>query len=312
MIPQQKILVGDKTLLSDSIRINVSSISVDTTKQKLYDIKPLIDVKKPSLKKIILKWLLIFITIIVLLSITAYYWKKRKFQTNNIASSVPPYDFAKLALSKLNEENAYKNDKIKIFYSDLSLILRTYLNDKVYDQSLESTTDELLAKLRTLNKSKKIFLKEETIKNIEATLKRADLVKFAKSKPELEIIRMDKKTIENEIERVKEGLPKPTIEEIEQTIEFQLYQQKKKRENKLKRILVGTTLSILILILTSGYFYGFKHVKDTILRNPSMLLLKKDWILSEYGAPGIIIETPTTLIRRTTRKLNNTFLYWVR
>ena len=299
VIPQQKILVGDKTLLSDSIRINVSSISVDTTKQKLYDIKPLIDVKKPSLKKIILKWLLIFITIIVLLSITAYYWKKRKFQTNNIASSVPPYDFAKLALSKLNEENAYKNDKVKIFYSDLSLILRTYLNDKVYDQSLESTTDELLAKLRTLNRSKKVFLKEETIKNIEATLKRADLVKFAKSKPELEIIRMDKKTIENEIERVKEGLPKPTIEEIEQTIEFQLYQQKKKRENKLKRILVGTTLSVLILILTSGYFYGFKHVKDTILRNPSMLLLKKDWILSEYGAPGIIIETPTTLIRKT-------------
>ena len=299
VIPQQKILVGNKTLLSDSIRINISSVSVDTTKQRLYDIKPLIDVKKPSLKKIILKWLLIFSVIIILFSITAYYWKKRKFQTNNTASSVPPYDFAKLALSKLNEENAYKNDKIKIFYSDLSLILRTYLNDKVYDQSLESTTDELLAKLRTLNKSKKISLKENTIKNIEATLKRADLVKFAKSKPELEIIRMDKKTIENEIERVKAGLPEPTPEEIEQTIEFQLSQQKKKRQNQLKRILIGTILSFLILILTSGYFYGFKHVKDTVLRNPSMLLLKKDWVSSEYGAPGIIIETPTSLLRKT-------------
>ena len=34
-IPQQKILFGNKTLLSDSIEINVLSIKVDTTKQKL-------------------------------------------------------------------------------------------------------------------------------------------------------------------------------------------------------------------------------------------------------------------------------------
>ena len=45
-IPQQKILFGNKTLLSDSIEINVLSIKVDTTKQKLYDIKPILQVKK--------------------------------------------------------------------------------------------------------------------------------------------------------------------------------------------------------------------------------------------------------------------------
>ena len=50
IIPQQKILVGNKTLLSDSIKINVSSVKVDTTKQKLYDIKPIFQVKKPSYK----------------------------------------------------------------------------------------------------------------------------------------------------------------------------------------------------------------------------------------------------------------------
>lgn len=50
-IPRQKILVGNKTLLSDSIEINVLSIKVDTTKQKLYDVKPVLQVKKPSLKK---------------------------------------------------------------------------------------------------------------------------------------------------------------------------------------------------------------------------------------------------------------------
>jgi len=43
-IPRQKILVGDKTIFSDSLRIIVQPVAVDTTKQKLYDIKPVIHV----------------------------------------------------------------------------------------------------------------------------------------------------------------------------------------------------------------------------------------------------------------------------
>ena len=172
-IPQQKILFGNKTLLSDSIEINVLSIKVDTTKQKLYDIKPILQVKKPNLKKTILNWLLILIAITAIISIVFYYWRKRELKTKNNSLSLPPYELAKLALSKLNEEKAFENDEVKEFYSDLTLILRKYLNDKVYNHSLESTTDELLLKLNDLNKSNKISLDEESIKNIEATLKRA-------------------------------------------------------------------------------------------------------------------------------------------
>ena len=228
IIPQQKILVGNKTLLSDSIKINVSSVKVDTTKQKLYDIKPIFQVKKPSYKKTILNWLLILIATAAIISVALYYWRKREFRTTDADLSLPPYELAKLALSKLNEEKAFENDEVKKFYSDLTLILRKYLNDKVYDHSLESTTDELLLKLNELNKSNKISLDKESIKNIESTLERADLVKFAKSKPSIEMVRMDKKTIINEIESVKSALPEPTQEEIENTLEYQLALQKKR------------------------------------------------------------------------------------
>ena len=83
IIPQQKILVGNKTLLSDSIKINVSSVKVDTTKQKLYDIKPIFQVKKPSFKKTILNWLLILIATAAIISVALYYWRKRELKTNN-------------------------------------------------------------------------------------------------------------------------------------------------------------------------------------------------------------------------------------
>ena len=297
-IPQQKILFGNKTLLSDSIEINVLSIKVDTTKQKLYDIKPILQVKKPSLKKTIINWLLILIAITAIISIVFYYWRKRELKTKNNNLSLPPYELAKLALSKLNEEKAFENDEVKEFYSDLTLILRKYLNDKVYNHSLESTTDELLLKLNDLNKSNKISLDEESIKNIEATLKRADLVKFAKSKPSIEMVRMDKKAVLNEIESVKSGLPEPTKEEIENTIEYKLDLQKKRKQKRLKQVLFGIIASALIILVSSIFFYGFNNVKDTVLRNPSMLLLKKDWVSSEYGAPGIIIETPVPLSRK--------------
>lgn len=304
-IPQQKILFGNKTLLSDSIEINVLSIKVDTTKQKLYDVKPILQVKKPNLKKTILNWLLILIAITAIISIVFYYWRKRELKTKNNSLSLPPYELAKLALSKLNEEKAFENDEVKEFYSDLTLILRKYLNDKVYNHSLESTTDELLLKLNDLNKSNKISLDEESIKNIEATLKRADLVKFAKSKPSIEMVRMDKKAILNEIESVKSGLPEPTKEEIENTIEYKLALQKKRKQKRLKQVLFGTIASALIMLVSSIFFYGFNNVKDTVLRNPSMLLLKKDWVSSEYGAPGIIIETPVPLSRKNFDSISN-------
>ena len=262
-------------------------------------------VKKPSLKKTILNWLLILIAITAIISIAFYYWRKRELKTKNTSLSLPPYELAKLALSKLNEEKAFENDKIKEFYSDLTLILRKYLNDKVYNHSLESTTDELLFKLNDLNKSNKISLDEESIKNIESTLKRADLVKFAKSKPNIEMVRMDKKAILNEIESVKSGLPEPTKEEIENTIEYKLALQKKRKQKRLKQVLFGTIASALIILASSIFFYGFNNVKNTVLRNPSFMLLKKDWVSSEYGAPGIIIETPMPLSRKNFDSISN-------
>lgn len=45
-IPRQKIIISDKTFLTDSLQVEVNTVVVDTTKQGLYDIKPIIEVKK--------------------------------------------------------------------------------------------------------------------------------------------------------------------------------------------------------------------------------------------------------------------------
>ena len=54
-IPKQKIIIGSKTFFTDSLRVEVSNIEVDTTKQGLYDIKPFIKVEKSNSNR----WLII-------------------------------------------------------------------------------------------------------------------------------------------------------------------------------------------------------------------------------------------------------------
>ena len=51
---------------------------------------------------------------------------------------------------------------------------------------------------------------------------------------------------------------------------------------------------------TTAFFIvlkGFDYVKDNIFGNASKELLEDEWIKSEYGNPGIIIETPKVLKR---------------
>ena len=69
---------------------------------------------------------------------------------------------------------------------------------------------------------------------------------------------MDKKTIINEIESVKSALPEPTQEEIENTLEYQLVLQKKRKQKRLKRVLIGITASILIILISSIFMMFFR------------------------------------------------------
>jgi len=298
-IPKQKIIIGDKIFFTDSLQVQVNTVVVDTTKQKLFDIKPLTQVEKSPSN--IWGGLAIFLLVLLIVGGILYWfiWRKKPLTEEEKIAALAPYERAKLALEKLDEERYFENEEIKTYYSDLTLILRQYLDEKVYEQSLESTTDELVSRLQTLEAANQITLSKETIRNIETILKRADLVKFAKSKPDFQLAKLDKSTIELEIDHVKDGLPEPTEEELLQDKEYReaiARQQKRKRIKQIVAIVVG-----VVLITITGFVIhsGFTEVKDTVLRNPSKILLEKTpWVKSEYGAPGIIISTPEVLERQ--------------
>ena len=298
-IPRQKINLGGKLFYTDSLEVQVNPVLVDTTKQKLFDIKPLTEVEKnPSSF-----WGGFALFMLIFLSVSGqlywFVWRKKPLSEAEKIAALKPYERAKLALEKLNEEQYFQNEEIKTYYSDLTLILRQYLDEKVYEQSLESTTDELVLRLKTLKEANQITLSPETIRNIETILKRADLVKFAKSKPDFQLARFDKSTIELEIDHVKEGLPEPTEEELLQDLAYREALAKAQKRKKTKQA-IAIAAGVLLIALTGFVIHsGFTNVKDTVLRNPGKILLEKTpWVRSEYGAPGDTISTPVVLERQ--------------
>ena len=306
-IPKQKIRIGDETFFTDSLKVKVNPVVVDTTKQKLFDIKPITDVQKIRSK--FWAYVSFFLLITLIIAGLAYWfiWRKKPLTDAEKVAALPAYERARLALENLDENSYFQNEEVKLFYSDLTQILRQYLDEKVYDQSLESTTDELVFRLKTLQAANQINLKENTIRNIETILKRADLVKFAKSKPDFELAKLDKSTIGLEITQVKKGLPEPTKEELLQDLEHLKALESKQKQKKKKQILAGIVGVLMTAVTFLILQYGFTNVKDTVLRNPSKLLLEqKEWVKSEYGAPGITLSTPIVLERQTVKLSNKT------
>lgn len=303
-IPRQKIIIGDKTFYTDSLKVEVNNVKVDTTKQGLYDIKPYIQVEKS--KTHWSKTLFIVLAALALVAFLLYWfiWRKKPLTEEEQIALLPPYERAKLALKKLDESDFLQQSELKGYYSELTFIIRKYLDEKVYDKALESTTDQLVSHLNLLKDGNQIELSKDDIRNIETILKRADLVKFAKSAPDVELAKLDRNTIDLEIDQVKEALPEPTEEE--KLLDKQ-YKEEQERKKKRKKIVATVVISVFLLFATLTGFvikYGFNYVKDTIFGDESKELLEGTWVTSDYGVPPITISTPQVLERVESKALD--------
>ena len=300
-IPSIKIMINSKPYYSDSIRVDVANVQVDTLKQKMYDIKDITAAASPMGNW--WKYLLVFLLLVGIGALVYYIVKKR--QQKKIEEEVykTPIEKATSLLNNLEQKELWQKGEVKSYYSELTDIARNYIEEAIEIPAMESTTAELIAGLRAASLKKKMTLTPETIENLERVLKQADLVKFAKSKPLDFEITEDKNKIQRVILTLDDAIPvEVEVEEDAILNEAQIQKQvaiqlKKKRT---KRIATAIASVLLLIILVTTYFIatrGFTYVKDNVLGNVSKELLEGEWVKSEYGNPGVIIETPKVLKR---------------
>lgn len=293
VIPSQEVLIHNRTYRTDSFAVEVKDVIVDTTKQNLYPLKPSVTVSPGFSIPDWLWWLLAILAV----AGAAVYLIVRKRKSDDKVGELPPYEEAMVQLKQLDSSGLLENREIREYYSQLSFAVRKYLDRKIYDHGLERTTGELILYLQAQRESGKLNLNEETIRNFEKILNRADLAKFARSKPDIITAKDDRSKTQLIIDDLRAAVPQPTQEELLQDEEYLEAQRKKRKKRKIiLGVLVGAAI-IIIGVTTLIATKGITYVMDTYIGHPTKELLEGEWIRSEYGNPTVAVTTPKVLVR---------------
>lgn len=174
---------GD-TLRTNSLALKVfvpfESIEVDP--QKFVGLK---DVEDPEFVFMDYIWYFL-IPFFILAALAAgwfgwQYYKKHKKDAPVVVPKtkpLPPHVIAMNALDNLAEKKLWQNGRDKEFHTELTEILRQYIEARFAVPAMEKTSDEILDELYELAESQKASLT-----NLKQILSIADLVKFAKYHP---------------------------------------------------------------------------------------------------------------------------------
>lgn len=158
--------------------IEVQTVAVDTT-QEIKDIKEPIDV--PFTLKELLPYFIGGLVAIIIILLVVLYFLKRKKKTTEVIEEVkiiePPHVIALRRLEELNQKKLWQQGKSKEYHSELSEIVRWYIEERYHISALEQTTGEILLSIRSLG------LTFELREKLQQLLSLSDLVKFAKAQP---------------------------------------------------------------------------------------------------------------------------------
>ncbi|MDP5092296.1 MAG: hypothetical protein NWQ17_03250 [Polaribacter sp.] len=209
-IPQQQVFVRNQAFLTDSLLINVATVEIDTTKIKKYPIKSI--KSEPYVFDDFKMYVYLLLAALAIIGFWIYYFviRKRKVEEDKPTYKVlPPFEEAIYKLNELDGKLLWQNNQVKEYYSELTEIVRNYIERELQVPALEKTTDEIIGMLRDFHDANTIQTSKETIKKLKELLQEADLVKFAKSKPIAIEIEEDRKDAQEIISNLKpKSIPK--------------------------------------------------------------------------------------------------------
>lgn len=179
-LPFQYVVRGDttkKVAETSPILVTVHGIPVDTTKD-IRDIKPPLS---PSITFSEILPYLIGIVILGGLVWLLYYIRQKRKRGESLlpeAPARPAGEVALEALGALDAEKLWQRGKIKEYHSQLTDIVRVYIERRFGVMAMESTSDEILSTRQIED------LESGVREKLREILFRADLVKFARFQPQ--------------------------------------------------------------------------------------------------------------------------------
>jgi len=169
-------------LFTDSIPVEVQTIPVDTTKA----FKPIKEIEevKFSIWEYWMQLLAGLILIGFIIFLVIYFIRNKKTAIPLKITKAPPekaHEKALRLLSELKEKQYMQQGRSKEYFTEISDIIRTYLEERFSITAMEQTTDELLSLLKKQTDGKAELRKIRP--ELKLILRTSDLAKFAKANP---------------------------------------------------------------------------------------------------------------------------------
>lgn len=174
---EHSIKFGDE----DSIVLAVNDVEgVDTVNIEVKDIADIIKVRYTFWE--IFRWILLGLAVVAVVVAIVYVIKRLKAHKPiielHVEPPIPPDTRALNALEELRRKELWQAGKLKEYYTDLTDIVRNYLEEAWDIPSTDMTSDETLEAFA----GSKAYSETNDTK-LRQILKTADMVKFAKSEP---------------------------------------------------------------------------------------------------------------------------------
>ena len=179
LIPPFPFVSDEDTVWSNALSLKViQPFVIDTTQLQVADIKGVFNPKFNLLfflKKVI-PWVLALIIIAGLIFLLIVLLKKKpRVEQAEAIPDVPPHELALMRLEKIRQDKLWQQNRHKEYHSELTDVLRAYIESIYQVPAMEMTSDEILTQLNFLRMEKK-----EVYNMLQQILHLADLIKFAK------------------------------------------------------------------------------------------------------------------------------------
>ncbi len=305
LIPRQQVTVDRLPYYTDSFRIRVREVLVDTTEQGLFDIKDIRKVNRNSLG--FWSWFPYLLLVLLIGFVLLWYYLVRsrssvlsRFRRN--WQQLSPYERADISLHELGESRMLLENRTKEFYTRLTDITRDFLEERIGLSASELTTVQLMELLEVyrneVGEDEVFTFSEEQRRRLRTVLDRADLVKFAKSRPEDSVAEGDLKEIRELITEIEEAFKELLAEKNveEEQINAEVATLEKRRKHLFNRVLplVGAAALLLVVAWQLGWLVPGQ-------RKEGQTLQAREWVSSTYGFPPISVQTPEVLTRYQSR-----------
>ena len=178
-IPSFPFVSDGDTVWSKSLSLKVvQPFQLDTAAASVTDIKPVFDPKFDwwgLIKLVLLILVIVALLVVAFIFIRRYIQNKPVFEKQVVEPVLPAHVIALNELDRIKSEKAWQQGRSKEYHTELTDVIRMYI-ERVFDvNSMEMTSEEILEHLLVLRSERK-----SAYTGLKQILQLADLVKFAK------------------------------------------------------------------------------------------------------------------------------------